>query len=64
LAFDDDGMLYIANRGLMPGQGEVLALTPVPEPEVMGAIAAAALLGLVLWRKRRGADRSIENAAA
>jgi sugar lactone lactonase YvrE len=64
LAFDDDGMLYIANRGLMPGQGEVLAFTPVPEPEVMGAIAAVALIGVVFWRKRRTMSRTVEIATA
>lgn len=64
LAFDDEGILYIANRGVMPGQGEVLTLTPVPEPEVMGAIAAVALMGWVVWRKRRGLNRPIETATA
>jgi hypothetical protein len=52
MAFDENGTLYIANRGLMPGQGQVLMFTPVPEPEVMGAIAAVSLLGFVLWRRR------------
>lgn len=52
LAFDADGTLYVANRGLMPGQGEVLRFQPVPEPAVTGAVAAAVLAGLVLWRRR------------
>ena len=52
MAFDENGTLYIANRGLMPGQGQVLMFTPVPEPEVMGTIAAVSLLGFVLWRRR------------
>jgi MYXO-CTERM domain-containing protein len=59
LGFDQNGILHIANRGLMPGQGEILALTPVPEPEVTGALAAAALVGLVAWRKRRARNASL-----
>jgi hypothetical protein len=58
LTFDADGKLYVANQGLMPGQGQVLTFTPVPEPEVTGAIAALSLLGLVLWRKRAAKTES------
>lgn len=32
-----------------------VTITPVPEPGTYGAIAAAALLGVIVWRKRRRA---------
>jgi sugar lactone lactonase YvrE len=53
LAFDAHGDLYIANRGVMPGQGEVLQFHPVPEPAVTGVAASLGLVAFVLWRQRR-----------
>ena len=52
LAFDDDGILYVANRGVIPGQGEVLRFQPVPEPVVTGAMAALGLIAFVWWQRR------------
>ncbi len=52
LAFDADGILYVANRGVIPGQGEVLRFQPVPEPAVTGAIAALGLVAFVWWQRR------------
>lgn len=52
LAFDDDGILYVANRGVIPGQGEVLRFQPVPEPAVTGALAALGLVAFIWWRRR------------
>ena len=61
LAFADDGTLYIANRGIIPGAGEVVSFQSVPEPAVTGAAAALGLIGLVWWR-RRAARRPNESA--
>jgi PEP-CTERM motif. len=64
LAFDADGVLYVANRGVLAGQGEVLRLQPVPEPAVTGALAAAGLIALVWWRRRaRGVSASEKMAS-
>jgi sugar lactone lactonase YvrE len=53
IAFDADGDLFIANRGVIPGQGEVLELSPVPEPSIFGASAAVLLIGLIGRRRFR-----------
>lgn len=56
LTFDRFGNLYIANRGVMPGMGEVLQFYPVPEPAVTGLAAAAGLAAFLLWKRRKGRD--------
>jgi sugar lactone lactonase YvrE len=53
IEFSADGDLYVANQGLIPGQGEVLLLSPVPEPSTFGAVAAALLVGLIGKRRWR-----------
>jgi hypothetical protein len=53
LTFDSAGRLYIANQGVIPGQGQVLAVTPVPEPSTWGAGAALFLAGLIAQRRIR-----------
>lgn len=58
LTFDDEGILYVANRGVIPGSGEILRFQPVPEPAVTGLAAAAGLVGLLLWRRRARAARN------
>ncbi len=63
LAFDDDGILYVANRGVIPGQGEVLRFQPVPEPAVTGAIAALGLIAFVWWQRRSRGIQASEKAA-
>lgn len=61
LTFDARGDLYIANRGVIPGQGEVLQFHPVPEPAVTGLVGAMGLLGFIWWRRRA---RAVPPAAA
>ena len=61
LVFADDGTLYIANRGIIPGACEVVSFQSVPEPAVTGAASALGLIGLVWWR-RRAARRPNESA--
>ncbi|HYD84794.1 MAG TPA: ScyD/ScyE family protein [Opitutus sp.] len=53
LTFDRFGNLYIANRGVMPGAGEVLQFHPVPEPAVTGLAAAAGLAAFLFWKRRK-----------
>jgi hypothetical protein len=52
ITFDEFGHIYVANRGVMPGEGEVLLLQPVPEPAITGLVAALGLIGFVWWRRR------------
>jgi len=50
-------VLYVANRGVIPGGGEILAFTPIPEPWTYSAIAAPLVVAVVLRRRlRRGAE--------
>ncbi len=52
LAFDSNGILYIANQGVIPGAGDVIALHPVPEPGTWGAAGALLLAGIAAARRR------------
>ncbi|HEU5080364.1 MAG TPA: ScyD/ScyE family protein [Opitutaceae bacterium] len=52
IAVGADGTIFVANQGAIPGQGELLAYRPVPEPATYGLLGAAALLGLA-WVRRR-----------
>jgi sugar lactone lactonase YvrE len=59
LAVGSDGTIFIANQGAIPGQGQLLALRPVPEPATYGLFGAAALLGLALLRRRRSRNSGV-----
>ena len=57
MAFGSDGSLYVSNLGTSPGGGQVLRLTNVTVPEAGTgwlALLAAAPIGLVIARRRKG----------
>lgn len=51
-----DGSLYVSNRTNAPSGGQVLRLTPVPEPSSLGIVGALSLIGTANARglKTRG----------
>ena len=53
LGVGNDGTLYVTNFGLMPGQGTLLAIAPIPEPSTYGLLGAFLLGAIVYYRRRR-----------
>ncbi len=54
VAVGPDGSIYVSNFGTSAGRGQVLQLTPVPEPTSLG-LAGVGILSLLIsgwWRKR------------
>jgi hypothetical protein len=59
LAFGNDGSLYVTNRGVAAGGGQVLRFAVVPEPGALTLIAAGGLLPLAgaIRRRRRATTK-------
>lgn len=59
IAVSSDGTIYVANRGAVAGEGELLALTPVPEPSNQGGIILLGV-GLIPLIKRKVQDLTLK----
>ncbi len=53
IAISPNGTIYVANKGAVGSSGELLAITPVPEPQPFSILAGITALGLGASLKRK-----------